>query len=176
MTTTMHTGAPSSVPPRKEIEMSDETADAERWTPEQIAEFNRSQYDPRRHPATCGSGKRGDDIHRVFAEEFGHRDTGLLIATPNGPICLACKWMPSRDTASAVETSMHDRIRALESELARIRPVYQAACAFSDEARNNAGAAADEYEALDVLHAEVDRARKSVSDESFRRPPFGARP
>lgn len=54
------------------------------WTEAEVAALNASQRDNRRHPYTCGSGRRTDANH-LDGE-------GVLVATVNGWMCPWCDY------------------------------------------------------------------------------------
>lgn len=62
------------------------------WSTEQVDALNKFQRNRLYHPFTCGSGNRGDYVHRKYAEKHNDRDNGLLIATHQGWVCPVCDY------------------------------------------------------------------------------------
>jgi hypothetical protein len=61
------------------------------WTKEQVAALDRWQRCDWVHPFTCG-GERRDVAHLLYAEAAGHKDFGVLVATPDGWLCPTCNY------------------------------------------------------------------------------------
>ena len=62
------------------------------WDQETIEKLNDYQRNGHFHPYTCGSGNRGDEAHRKYADEYKDPDWGLLVATENGWKCPVCDY------------------------------------------------------------------------------------
>jgi len=61
------------------------------WTQEQVDALNAWQASDYVHPFTCGN--RHTPEHKIYAQQHGQGDHGILVATPEGWKCPVCDYV-----------------------------------------------------------------------------------
>lgn len=88
------------------------------FTPEQVQTLNAFQQLGTIHPFTCGLNRTSKG-HRKLAKARGDRDSGILVATPAGWVCPACRY-----TQKWAHELMADPVAVERMESQRLANLY----------------------------------------------------